>query len=92
MAHEWKLSVMLLTCAWNGWMRMRNENTWPSNGHVSNQLEGDILHLKPILLNGIEEKRERKGEKKGKKRRERKENIERKERKGKEGSCAGSVF
>ena len=40
------------------------ENTWPSNGHVSNRLEGGILHPKPILLDGIEEKRERKGEKK----------------------------
>ena len=68
------------------------ENTWPSNGHVSNQLEGGILHPKQILLDGIEEKRERQGENKGKKRRERKENIERKERKGKEESCAGSVF
>ena len=67
------------------------ENTWPSNGHVSNRLEGGILHPKPILLYGMEEKRERKGEKKGNKRTERKEKIERKERKGKEVSCASSV-
>ena len=62
------------------------ENTWHSNGHVSNRLEGGILHPKPILLDGIEEKRERKEEKKGKKRREIKEKIERKERKGKKGA------
>ena len=55
------------------------ENTWPSNGHVSNQLQGGIPHPKPILLDGIEENRERNGEKEGKKRRERKEKIERKE-------------
>ena len=67
------------------------ENTWPSNGHVSNRLEGGALHPKPILLDGIEGKRERKGENKEKKRRERKEKIERNERKWKEGSCVGSI-
>ena len=72
------------------------ENTWPSNGHVSNRFEGGVLHPKPILFTGKEggekkkegKKREKKTKKerekkKGKKKKGRKENIERgKEREG----------
>ena len=75
------------------------ENTWPSNGHVSNQFEGGVLHPKPIMFDGKGERKERrkKERKKGRKRkerkrRERKEKIERKEKKGKEGElCKTSV-
>ena len=68
---------------------------WRTHGLVMAMCQtgwkGGILHPKPILLDGIEGKRERKGENKEKKRRERKEKIERNERKWKEGSCAGSI-
>ena len=105
------------TCTWeakchatlmheHGSGRVRGmENTWPSNGHVSNRFEGGVLHPKPILLDGKEggekgkrERKERRKERnKGRKRkerkiRERKEKIERKEKKGKEGQlCRTSV-
>ena len=54
------------------------ENTWPSNGHVSNRFEGGVLHPKPILFDG---KGVKKREKKGRKIKEEKE---RKEKEGKE--------
>ena len=74
------------------------ENTWISNGNVSNRFEGGVLHPKPILFDEKGgKKREKKERKKGRKRKERKirekkEKIERKENKGKEGElCRTSI-
>ena len=66
------------------------ENTWLSNGHVSNRFEGHVLHPKQIMFNGKEgkkrEKKRKKGrekkkgkKKKGKKIKDREKGKERKE-------------
>ena len=59
------------------------ENTWPSNGHVSNRFEGRVLHPKPILLDrkeGGEKKKE--GKKREKKRKKESEKEKGKKKKG----------
>ena len=49
------------------------ENTWPSNGHVSNRFKRGVLHPKPIMFDG----------KRGKKIEKKKRNKEREKNKGK---------
>ena len=60
------------------------ENTWPSNGHVSNRFEG-VLHPKPILFDGKEvgEKRKRERKERIKERKKEREKKKGKKKKGK---------
>ena len=70
------------------------ESTWPSNGHVSNRLEGGVLHPKEILFDGKEGKQRVKKIKKGreKKRGKKKKGKKIKDReKGKEREGRGAV-
>ena len=64
----------------SGWNRGM-ENTWPSNGHVSNQFGNGVLHLTQTVW-WVRRRRKsvRRGEKRGKK--ERKEEKKKRRNKG----------
>ena len=61
------------------------ENTWPSNGHVSNRFEGGVLHPKPIMFAGKEGGEKKKEGKKREKKRK-KEREKKKRKKGRKGN------